>query len=409
MTVFTFIDEEPYVYTQVVALTNCEPLSLVKLSLSPDLIFIDCKDLENSDNYFLARLERSSNDNGNKFWTFQRVSGFENLEQYGAYVEVVAFNSVMVLYVHAVGDYIEMNGLLSGYVNILFRPSNCDNIARMTAIDGRLLLECSNIDSDLVTSLHMYSLDSATITHLITTSPYRVCPIRFTPDGEFAALFTDGYIIVIDMVTGNFANVSVNQPIYDGVITRSVTNDSSFYLVYSTPSGLYRYHLTQSRHQLEVAVELDDLSEFADASGVCVHQGCPLLSLVDTDIVMIALDNDEIMTLSVSSLQSIGLNVKSEYQPSRIVFLKKNVSHVPSACEPLRTVTATVREPLATVHILSHGYVSKSDPQITVAVAVAPVIVIIVAMTLIVMIWKRHRLKWRYIYGENCCYVMTMH
>ena len=143
------------------------------------------------------------------------------------------------------------------------------------------------------------------------------------------------------MVTGN---LSVNQPIYDEVITRSVTNDSSFYLVYSTPSGLYRYHLTQSRHQLEVAVELDDLSEFADASSVCVHQGCPLLSLVDTDIVMIALDNDEIMTLSVSSLQSIGLNVKSEYQPSRIVFLKKNVSHVPSACEPLHTVTATVIE-----------------------------------------------------------------
>ena len=385
VTVFTFLDEEPYVYTQALSLTNCEPLSLVKHSLSANLLFIDCQDLENGGNYFLAELERSLDTNGPQLWTFERT-GFENFEQVGTFVEVTAFDSVMMLYVYEAGEYIMMRGLISGYVNVL--PHNCGHIVRMTATGSRneLFLECCDTVSELVNSLHIYELDSITITHLINTPSYTICPIRFTQDGRLAAIFTDDYIIVIDLESGVFANISVNQLIYDGVITHSVGNNSSYYVVYSTTSGLYRVLLTQQLNGMGTTIKLHTISLFPNTIAICASHGCPLLNLVDNDTIMIGLNYNEIMTFSISSLEIIAQNVKSEYQPSRIVFTRKNVSNLilPPSPEPYYTIMTTIKEPIIT-HYLLEDIVSEDSLNRTTLASIIVGVVMVVLVLLVIM------------------------
>ena len=332
MTIFTFVRESPYVYTQSVLMTDCEPLSIIRSSQSPNQLFLDCKDLANEGNYFVADLILSSDSTGHQRWTFQKLKTFARP---GTFVEVSATGSVMMLYAHQNNNYIEVNGFLSGYINLLSLPDGCSRVVRITATAGAVLfLECSNDVSELVTSVHLLMLDSVTSTHLLDTAPYEVCPIRFTENGQFAAVFTQTYITVIDLVTHVFTSISVNQAIYDGVITQS--DDDSVYLVYTTASGLNRVSLTLEGGDIKVPNQL----LFSDSGTACADLNCPLLTLIDSDTVVATLDQ-YITIFSISELSKVGPNVRTKYQPSRIVFQEKIISPLPQSSSLSQTQKTT--------------------------------------------------------------------
>lgn len=322
LSVFTNLSKAPYVYTQSIEIPDCSPLSLIASSQTPDLIFLDCEDLTNDGNYFLAELQHTSDGTGHQ-WTYQKMSGFETLDRAGAYVEVSAINSVMMLYVHEQYEYIQMNGFRSGYITHVPRPTGCVHVVRITATGKTdvMLLECSASNvSELVTSL--YILESAKDTHILDTGPYSICPIRFTEDRNVAAIFTEHYILVTDLVSGIFTNISVNQAIYDGIITRFDSN--SFYVVYSTSIGLHQVYLTKHNQGSGQSFVLNRRLLFDDTHTVCAVQGCSLLTLIDSDTLLVALDL-KIVVFSISSLHKVA-NVGTKYQPSRNFFQKRNTS-----------------------------------------------------------------------------------
>jgi hypothetical protein len=325
LSIFTFLSMPPFIYTQSVPIPDCEPLSIVKSLKSPNVLFMDCLDLENSGNYFLAELVHSSDDTGHQ-WTFEKISGFKTLERAGTYVEVASINSIMMLYVHEEYDYIQMNGFRSGYINIISRPDGCNHVVRITATGSInvMLLECSaSNDSELVSSI--YVLESVTTTHILDTIPYSVCPIRFTMDGDTAAIFTEYYIIVINLVSYSFTNISVSQAIYDGAITRFDNN--SFYLVYVTSRGLHRDHLTEYAQETGSSMTINSQLLFPDTSTVCAVDGCSLLTLIDSDTVLVALDY-KIAIFSISALEKVAPYVRTKHQPSRNIFQKKYVAPI---------------------------------------------------------------------------------
>ena len=379
-------------YTQSVLLPDCEPLSIVMSPLLSDVFFLDCKDVTDSGNFFLAELERLSDDTGRHSWTFEQMNGFETIEQAGAFVEVTAVNSDMMLYVHAQGNYIEVNGFLSGYINILPLPDGCGHIVRIT-VTGKpnlVLLECSNNASDLVTGLFLLELESVIDTHLFDTAPYVACPIRFSSGGDLAAIFTEHYILVIDLVSNVFTNISVNQAIYDGVLTESVNN--AFYLVYTTSSGLHRAYLTrETGHGMKVENQL----LFSDTSTVCVHQSCPLLTLVDSDSVMVAF-NFDIAIFSISGLYKVSPRVHVKFQPSRIVFQERNSSNL---LAPIITPKTTTPPPKETATPPKDGYgVKESQKQhsthnIVVVAVTLPVSVVIIITIVSIVIFAIRRVR----------------
>ena len=234
---------------------------------------------------------------------------------------------------------------------------------------------------------------------IYSSTSYTIYPIRFTQDGRLAAIFTDDYIIVTDLESGVFSNISVNQPIYDGVITHSVGNNSSYYVVYSTTSGLYRVLLTQQLNGMGTTIKLHTVSLFPNTIAICASHGCPLLNLVDNDIIMIGLNYNEITTFLISSLEMIARNVKSEYQPSRIVFTRKNVSNLilPPSPEPYYTIMTTIKEPIITHSVLEEVVSEDSLNRTTLAsiivgvVMVVLVVLVIMCVIVLVVIYKTRR------------------
>ena len=67
----------------------------------------------------------------------------------------------------------------------------------------------------------------------------------------------------------------------------SVGNISSYYVVYSTTSGLYRVLLTQQLNGMGTTIELHTIiSLFPNTiAKLCASHGCPLLNLVDNDTI----------------------------------------------------------------------------------------------------------------------------
>ena len=328
VTFFTFLSEEPYVHTQVLQTPNCEPLSIFKSSLSPSLLYLDCQDLENKGNYFLALLERFPGVGGGEgeyIWIYSTLIGFESLEQAGSYAEFMASGSAMMLYVHEVQDYLELNGLLTGYFSILSKPEECTNVVRITATgnsEDKLLLECSTSQSDLVSVIHIF--DSLTSRHLLTTTPYPVCPIRSSVDGSIVAIFTNLSIFVIDLSSESYVNMSVSHPIYDGVITQS--DSFTFCLVYSTSDGLHRAQISLTTSKQERRLSIGSESMFPDTDSICVEDGCPLLYLVDQDLILAALHFSMIALFSISNLERVAPDIEIEYHPSRFMFQPANIS-----------------------------------------------------------------------------------
>ena len=215
-----------------------------------------------------------------------------------------------------------------------------------------------------------------------------------------------------------FSNISVNQPIYDGVITNSVGNNSSYYVVYSTTSGLYRVLLTQQLNGMGTTIKLHTVSLFPNTITICISHGCPLLNLVDNDIIMIGLNYNEITTFSISSLEIIARNVKSEYQPSRIVFTRKNVSNLilPPSPEPYYTIMTTIKEPIITHSVLedvvSEDRLSKATlASIIVGVVVLLVVVVIVCVVVIVLVRRRRSRSYKpeARYAMHSVYIMSQY
>ena len=328
--VFTFLSEEPYVYTQTIPAPDCEPLSIVRSSQPPNLLFLDCRNLADPENYFLAHLERTTDETGQQ-WLYQKLRGYDTHERAGAYVEVFAMNTIMMLYVREEYDYIEINGPTSGYITYLSLPSECEHILRISLAgrSGTLLLECSahNNSSHLeVTNLHTLDMSSGEITFLLNTDPYSLCPVRFSSDGEIAAIFTQNLVIVIDMITRVYMNIStsVDQVVYDGVVTD--LEENSFYVIYSTSSGLHRALIARS------SLKRINPLLFEDSSLVCAHQGCSLLALVDSDTLLVAL-HLKISMFSISGHSRVAPDVQTKYQPSRI-FFRKSTSNTSNCSFP---------------------------------------------------------------------------
>ena len=328
VTFFTFLSEEPYVHTQVVQAPNCEPLSIFESSLLPHLLYLDCQDLETKGNYFLALLERFpgvGRGEGEYVWIYSTLTGFESLEQAGSYAEFMVSGSAMMLYVHEVQDYLELNALVTGYFSILTKPQECTNVVRITATgntEDKLLLECSTSQSDLVSVIHIF--DSLTSRHLLTTTPYPVCPIRSSMDGSIVAIFTDSSIFVIDLSSESYVNMSVSHSIYDGVITQS--DSFTFCLVYSTSDGLHRAQVSLTTSKQERRLSIGSESMFPDTDSICVEDGCPLLYLVDQDLILAALHFSKIAVFSVSNLERVAPDIETEYRPSRFVLQPANIS-----------------------------------------------------------------------------------
>lgn len=318
LNMFTFLAEPPYVYTQSVQIPDCIPLSFTASVQSVNLLFMDCEDLVNEGNYFLAKLQLEPAHH----WVYYKLRGFETVGRAGAYTVFTVMDIVMMMYVHEQHEYIELNDVRSGYFNSIHLPDHCVHAVRISATgkNNLVLIECSSSKaSDQVSSI--YTLESATFTHLLDTAPYSICPIRFTEDGSITAIFTEYYIIAIDLDSGALINISVNQAIYDGVITPFGGN--SFYLVYSTPTGLHRVSVNLSQE-----MESSRLG-FTDTSGVCAVDGCSLLTLVDSNTILVAIGLD-ITLLSISDLSKVAPNVEVKYRPSRNIFQKINITTSPS-------------------------------------------------------------------------------
>lgn len=318
LNIFTFLSEPPYVYTQSVPIPDCIPLSFTASIQSVNLLFMDCEDLEQEGNFFLAKLQLESAHH----WAYYKLNGFETVGRAGAYTVFTHMDIVMMMYVHEEHEHIELNNVRSGYFNLVRRPDDCVHAVRISATgkNNLVLIECSSTKaSDQVSSI--YTLESATFTHLLDTAPYSICPIRFTEDGSVTAIFTEYFIIAIDLDSGAFVNVSVSQAIYDGVITQF--EDNSFYLVYSTSTGLHRVSVNLSQE-----TESSRLG-FTDTSAVCAVDGCSLLTLVDSNTVLVAIGLD-ITLLSISDLTKVSPDMEVKYRPSRNIFQKINITTAPS-------------------------------------------------------------------------------
>ena len=317
--IFTFLSERPYVYTQSVPIPDCIPLSFTASIQSVNLLFMDCEDLVEEGNFFLAKLQLEPAHH----WAYYKLRGFETVGRAGAYAVFTHMDIVMhMMYVHEEHEHIELNDVRSGYVNLVRRPDHCVHAVRISATgkNNLVLIECSsNKASDQVSSI--YTLESATFTHLLNTSPYSICPIRFTQDGSVAAIFTEYFIIAIDLDSGAFVNVSVSQAIYDGVITQC--EDYLFYLVYSTSTGLHRVSVNLSQE-----MEISRLG-FTDTSAVCAVDGCSLLTLVDSNTILVDIGLD-VTLLSISRLSKVPPDVEVKYRPSRNIFQKMNITTAPS-------------------------------------------------------------------------------
>ena len=405
VTFFTFLPEKPFVYTQVVPTPNCEPLSIYESILSPSLLYLDCKDIENDGNYFLAQLERFPGRSGDYVWIFSTLSGFGSLEQAGTYVGVMAVDSVMMMYVHETQDYLELNGFLTGYISILTKPQECTNIVRISVAGksgDRLLLECSTTETELVSVIHI--LDSVTSsTYLLTTSPYEICPIRFSEDGSIVAIFTEFNIIVIDLVSESYTNVTVNQSIYDGVVSQS-TSSNTFYLVYSTTDGLHRLQLSLTMRTIQIWSE----SLFPDTGSICAEKGCPLLYMVDQDLILAAVDS-KVSLLSISSLERVALDIQTQHPPLRFVFQTVNNSVcglTPSVCS-VSSQEVTIVPSLEANIPLQHGNVKEQGNPVkqTTAAAIGVVATIVTLMLTVVLtallLLAARKKKWRYSGGTE--------
>ena len=417
VTFFTFLPEKPFVYTQVVSTPNCEPLSIYESILSPSLLYLDCKDIENDGNYFLAQLERFPGLSGDNIWIFSSLSGFGSLEQAGTYMAV---DSVMMLYVHETQDYLELNGFLTGYINILTKPSECTNIVRISATGNsgdRLLLECSTSKTELVSVIHI--LDSVTSsTHLLTTSPYEICPIRFSEDGSVAAIFTEFNIIVIDLVSESYTNVTVNQSIYDGVVSQS-TSSNTLYLVYSTIGGLHRLQLSLTTTETKRAIQIWSESLFPDTGSICAREGCPLLYMVNQDLILAAVDS-KVALLSISGLERVAMDIQTQHPPLRFVFQTVNNSVcglTPSVCS-LSSLEVTIVPSLeARIPLQQHGNVKEQGNPIkqttAAAIGVAATIVTLMVTVILtaILLVAAHKKKWLYSGGTaftRCIYIINV-
>ena len=346
--VFTFLSEEPYVYTQTIPAPDCEPLSIVRSSQPPNLLFLDCRNIADPENYFLAHLERTADEAGQQ-WLYQKLRGYDTHERAGAYVEVFAMNTIMMLYVREEYDYIEINGPTSGYITYLSLPSECEHILRISLAgrSGILLLECSahnNLSQLEVTNLHTLDMSSGELTFLLNTDPYSLCPVRFSSDGEIAAIFTQHLVIVIDMITREYMSISTSgdQVVYDGLVTD--LEENSFYVIYSTSSGLHRALIAKQ----ETGSSLQRINPllFEDSGLVCAHQGCSLLALVDSDTLLVAL-HLKISMFSISGRSRVAPDVRTKYQPSRI-FFRKSTSNTSNCSFPDSDGSIPVILPTAT-------------------------------------------------------------
>ena len=414
---FTFLSEEPFVYTQVVPIPNCEPLSIYEPPLSPNLLYLDCKDLQNNRNFFLAQLERfqlsGKSDKEDYVWIFSTLPGFQSLEEAGTYAGIMGFSSFMMLYVHeAQEDHIELNGFLTGYISILTKPEECSNIVRITATgtseDNKLLLECSDTETELVSTL--YILDSVTSMHLLTTqSPYKICPMRFSPNGSVVAIFTEFYIVVIDLVSESYTNVTVNQSIYDGVVSQSSSGSNTLYLVYSTMDGLYRVTVSLTTTKTtKRRIEIGSVSIFPDTGTVCAKEGCPLMYMVNEDLILAAVDS-VVSLFSIASLKKAAGDITTQHPPSRFMFqsaINDTLCRVisPSVCPVTSSLDVTVVPSLQSVITMHHGNAewlmgTSARGQATktavavVATAVATVIGIAILITLLLITARRKYLS----------------
>jgi hypothetical protein len=210
------------------------------------------------------------------------------------------------------------------------------------------------------------------------------------------AVFTESYIILIDLYSEAYKNVSVvDQVIYDGVISRS--GEKTIYLVYVSSTGLYRAQLSLVTHESETKIEVLTISLFHGTSSVCAWQGCPLLTLVDNDTAMAAFDL-EITTFSISALSRVAPSIKTMYHPSRIVFQSANLSNSPLAMSsslPLETMLAPSAE--AVVNLNHHGEVldeRSSQPKlvaIVVSVMSTPVVLVTTCLLVVALVVAKRR------------------
>ena len=271
---------------------------------------------------FLALLAQSLDHQTRLQWSFQQLPGYQDLDGAGAFVEVAALNTMMMLYLHEEFGYIEVNGVDSGYISSLSLPRGCGHLVRATPTGsgGVVLLECSSErSSEEITNLHIFNISAAVLRRVINSAPYSVCPLRFTAEGQTAALFTQHGIIVVDLGTGHHVNITASGPVYDGLVVRA--GGAALYIVYSTPGGLYRSYVPSLGSESNPGVPI----RFEGSDGICAHRNCSLLALLDSDTVLAALGH-EVALFSISTLCQVA-STPTKYQPSRYIFQRSNGSN----------------------------------------------------------------------------------
>lgn len=316
---FTFTPDQPYVYSQTIPAPLCDPLSITRSSLSPNQLYVDCRDVRSRGSVFLALLAQSLDHQTRLQWSFQQLPGYQNLDGAGAFVEVAALNTMMMLYLHEESGYLEVNGVDSGYISSLSLPRGCGHLVRATPTGsgGVVLLECSSErGSEEITNVHTFNISAAVLRRVIDSAPYSVCPLRFTADGQTAAIFTQHGIIVVDLGTGDHVNITASGPVYDGLLVRA--GGTALYVVYSSPGGLHRSYVPSLASESSPGV----LVRFEGSDSICAHRNCSLLALLDSDTVLAALGH-EVALFSISTLRQVA-SAPTKYQPSRHIFQRSN-------------------------------------------------------------------------------------